>query len=68
MNQQTACLAEMRTIGKKTLEELEADPDQTAVVIFARPYNGFVEEAHMGIPHKLASRGIRVIPFDFLPV
>ncbi len=65
LNQQTACMAEMRAIGKKTLEELESDPEQTAVVIFGRSYNGFVEEAHMGIPHKLASRGVRVIPFDF---
>ncbi|MDX2497140.1 MAG: acyl-CoA dehydratase activase, partial [Desulfobacterales bacterium] len=65
LNQQTACMAEMRVMGKKTLEELEADLDRTAVVIFGRSYNGFVEEAHMGIPHKFASRGVRVIPFDF---
>ncbi|MBW2406381.1 MAG: activase [Deltaproteobacteria bacterium] len=66
MKRQTACMAEMSHIGKKVLQQLEADPNQIAVVIFARPYNGFVEEAHMGIPHKLASRGILVIPFDFL--
>ncbi len=66
VNRQTACMAEMSDIGKKMLQQLEADPNQIAVVIFARPYNGFVEEAHMGIPHKLASRGILVIPFDFL--
>ncbi len=66
LKQQTECMAEMKQIGEKTLKELEADPDKTAVVIFARSYNGFVEEAHMGIPHKLASRGILVIPFDFL--
>ena len=48
------------------MTELEAHPDKTAVVIFARPYNGFAEEAHMGIPHKLASRGVMVLPFDFL--
>jgi len=66
LKQQTECLAEMKQIGETALKELKADPDETAVVIFARPYNGFVEEAHMGIPHKLASRGIRVIPFDFL--
>jgi len=65
LDRQTACEAEMRTMGKKVLEELESDPDQTAVVIFGRSYNGFVQEAHMGIPHKLASRGVRVIPFDF---
>ena len=66
LKQQLKCMAEMRKVGEKALKELEADPDKTAVVIFARPYNGFVEEAHMGIPHKLASRGILAIPFDFL--
>jgi len=63
---QTACLDEMLEVGKSALEKLEADPDQTAVVLFGRSYNGFVEEAHMGIPHKLASRGVLVIPFDLL--
>ncbi len=67
VEQQEACFAEMREIGRKALAELEAQPDKTAVVIFARPYNGFVEEAHMGIPHKFASRGILVLPIDFLP-
>jgi predicted nucleotide-binding protein (sugar kinase/HSP70/actin superfamily) len=66
LKRQMECTAEMRAIGKEVIEELEADPDRTAVVLFARSYNGFVEEAHMGIPHKLASRGILVIPFDFL--
>ncbi len=35
-------------------------------MIFGRPYNSLVDEANMGIPHKLASRGILVIPLDFL--
>ncbi len=61
MAQQEACLAEMKMIGENVIGELESDPDQTGVVIFARPYNGFIEEAHMGIPHKFASRGILVI-------
>ncbi|MBW2606417.1 MAG: activase [Deltaproteobacteria bacterium] len=64
--QQTKCLAEMKEIGKKALIELETDPEKIAVVIFGRSYNGFVEEAHMGIPRKLASRGILCMPFDFL--
>jgi len=68
LKQQLKCMAEMREIGKKALKELEADPDKIAVVIFGRPYNGFVEEAHMGIPHKLASRGIMAMPLDFLPL
>ena len=49
------------------LEELEADPGAFAVVVFGRSYNAFVSEAHMGIPRKFATRGIRVIPIDMLP-
>lgn len=63
---QQACQNEMVAIGRDTLEELSKDPDKTGVVIFARPYNGFAEEAHMGIPNKLASRGVLVIPMDFI--
>ena len=66
VEQQRNCLAEMKSIGRQTLAALESDPDKFAVVLFARPYNGFVEEAHMGIPHKFASRGIQVMPLDFL--
>jgi predicted CoA-substrate-specific enzyme activase len=65
VKRQKACLAEMRRTGEDFLQQLETDPERTAVVIFGRSYNGFVEEAHMGIPHKLASRGIPVLPFDF---
>lgn len=64
---QRRCMAQMKNIGRDVLSELEADPDRMAVVIFGRPYNAMVEEAHMGIPHKLASRGVKIIPFDFLP-
>ena len=67
LQKQMKCIDEMKEIGKKVLEELESDPEKTGVVIFGRPYNGFVKEAHMGIPNKLASRGALVIPFDFLP-
>ena len=68
LEKQKACLAEMQALGAKALADLGKNPDQAAVVLFARPYNGFVEEAHMGIPHKLASRGVLVIPHDFLPM
>ncbi len=67
LDRQLRCLADMRTLGEKALAELESDPEKFGVVLFSRPYNGFVDEAHMGIPRKLASRGIYVIPFDFLP-
>jgi predicted CoA-substrate-specific enzyme activase len=66
LHQQKACAAEMKAIGQKALAELEADPEKFAVVIFSRPYSGYVDEAHMGIPHKFASRGILVMPLDFL--
>jgi predicted nucleotide-binding protein (sugar kinase/HSP70/actin superfamily) len=60
-----ACQHAMQAIGRRVLDELEADPDAAAVVLFGRPYNAFAGEANMGIPHKFASRGVRIIPFDF---
>jgi predicted CoA-substrate-specific enzyme activase len=63
---QEACAAAMRALGRRALERLEADPERFGVILFSRPYNGFAEEAHMGIPHKFASRGVPVIPLDCL--
>ena len=63
---QLDCFAAMKAAGRQALAELESRPDRFGVVIFSRPYNGFAEEAHMGIPHKFASRGFMVIPMDFL--
>ncbi len=54
--------------GNRILKDLEKNPDEFAIVILGRVYNSLVSEAHMGIPHKLASRGIRVIPLNFLPL
>lgn len=53
--------------GKKVLKEIEDSPDM-AIILFGRPYNAFSGLGNMGIPKKLASRGYRVIPQDFLPV
>jgi len=66
LKRQRDCFAEMKAVGRRVLAELQADPEKLAVVILSRPYSGFAEEAHMGIPHKFASRGITVIPLDFL--
>lgn len=66
LERQRACATEMRRLGQKVLAELAEDPERIAVVILSRPYNGCAAEAHMGIPHKFASRGIRVLPLDFL--
>ena len=68
LQKQIDCMKEMQAVGQRAIEELEADPDKIAVVIFSRPYNGYADEAHMGIPHKFASRGILTIPLDFLKI
>jgi predicted nucleotide-binding protein (sugar kinase/HSP70/actin superfamily) len=52
--------------GKKVLAEIESDPNEIAVVLFGRPYNAFADEANKGVPSKFSSRGIRILPFDFL--
>ncbi len=66
LDRQRRCGREMLRIGREALAELEKDPEKTAIVVFGRPYNAFADEAHMGIPHKLASRGVTVLPLDFL--
>ncbi len=68
LSRQKACLDEMRRLGRQMLASLADEPEKIAVVAFGRPYNAFVEGANMGIPHKLASRGVQVIPLDFLPI
>ncbi len=57
---------ELKSKGRELLSYLERNPDQKAVVLFGRPYNAFVSEANMGIPHKFASRGEIVLPYDML--
>ena len=56
----------MIELGEKAIQEIEQDPTRMGVVLFGRPYNAFVPEANKGIPHKFASRGITIIPVDFL--
>ncbi len=64
---QEECSSKMRAMGRKVLAELESDPEKIAVVVFGRAYNAFPGEANMGIPHKFATRGLTVVPFDCLP-
>lgn len=61
-----AMQAEMHEIGRKFIASLK--PDESAIVLFGRPYNAFSRHGNMGIPHKFASRGYRIIPHDFLPL
>jgi predicted CoA-substrate-specific enzyme activase len=64
---QAAAFAAMKEEGRKILAELERNPEEFAVVLFGRPYNAFALEANKGVPAKFASRGVRIIPYDFLP-
>ncbi|MEE8335536.1 MAG: acyl-CoA dehydratase activase [Candidatus Neomarinimicrobiota bacterium] len=57
---------EMREIGRQVIRKIEQDPNKIGMVLFGRPYNAYVPEANKGIPHKFASRGISIIPVDFL--
>lgn len=68
LEKQRACRQAMQRIGREAISQLESDPDQMAVVLCGRPYNAFAGEANMGIPHKIASRNVMVIPLDFLPI
>ena len=68
IDRQRRCMTAIRQMGEDFLSALEAQPSQPAVVLFGRPYNAFASEAHMGIPHKLASRGVSVLSCDALPL
>ncbi|HSV74732.1 MAG TPA: acyl-CoA dehydratase activase [Chthonomonadales bacterium] len=65
IREQQEYVARIKEIGRAALSHAEASPLPT-VVLFGRSYNAFASFAHMGIPHKFASRGIMVIPYDML--
>ena len=58
----------MQEEGRRFLAALEEDADRHAVVIFGRSYNACASQLNMGIPDKFSSRGVAVIPIDFLPL
>ena len=58
----------LKDMGKSVLDHLDKNPEQKASIIFGRPYNAFASETNMGIPHKFASQGELVLPFDMLPI
>ncbi len=68
IERQQQCVDAIKAMGRAFFDSLDNDPDRTAVVLFGRPYNAFAPEAHMGIPAKLASRGVAVLPLDALPL
>lgn len=54
--------------GQVFLEELAQHKTEMAIVLVGRPYNAMTKLGNMGIPRKLTSRGLRIIPQDFLPL
>ena len=56
----------MAARGREILDGLA--PDQRAVVIVSRPYNGCDPGANLAIPRKLRDMGVLAIPMDFLPL
>ncbi|MBD3319877.1 MAG: activase, partial [Chitinivibrionales bacterium] len=57
----------IKKAGAHILETMEKEKERFAIVLFGRPYNAFAREANLAIPTKFASRGIHIIPWDFLP-
>lgn len=58
----------LKEIGTEVLKNLENNPGKRAIVAFGRPYNALTSVANMGIAHKFASSGEKIIPFDMLPL
>jgi len=56
----------MQSRGKDILDNLE--PEDKAVIIVSRPYNGCDPGLNLGLPKKLMDLGIIPIPLDFLPI
>lgn len=61
-----AAVTHMKEIGRSILEDLQNNPDKIGIVLFGRSYNALSKHANMGIPHKFASRGYVVFPWEFL--
>jgi predicted CoA-substrate-specific enzyme activase len=66
VNIQEKVFEDFQSYGRKFLEEINSDNDKIGIVLLGRAYNSFADEANMGIPKKISSRGISVIPLDFL--
>lgn len=58
---------QLQVVGSKALQRLKNEQGTFGMVLFGRPYNSFTSDANMGIPHKIASRSVVVIPYDMLP-
>ncbi|MCX8035767.1 MAG: acyl-CoA dehydratase activase [Candidatus Sumerlaeia bacterium] len=52
--------------GREVLESLR--PDERALVIVSRPYNGCDRGINLDVPRKLRQMGVQAIPLDMLPL
>jgi predicted CoA-substrate-specific enzyme activase len=64
---QNSFVRKCKEIGRNFLSNIERSGEK-AIVLFGRPYNALVKNGNMGIPEKVASRGYKIIPYDFLPL
>jgi predicted CoA-substrate-specific enzyme activase len=67
VQKQNAFFSGMKEEGRRILKRLEEDPSKIAIVLFGHSYNSTAIETNKGVPFKFASRGIEIIPYDFLP-
>lgn len=63
---QAAFEAAVKEEGRKALDRIEKE-NRIGIVLVGRPYNAFAKVANMGVPMKFASRGITIMPYEFLP-
>lgn len=56
--------ARQRKRGREVLEAL--GPDELAMVVVSRPYNGADPGLNLGLPQKMAQLGVLALPMDFL--
>ncbi|MBN2716530.1 MAG: activase [Deltaproteobacteria bacterium] len=66
VEQYEAFLSSYRALGKKVLDEVKQHPENRYICLLGRPYNAFTRDANMGIPRKIISNGVSVIPFDMI--
>ncbi|MBI5538227.1 MAG: activase [Deltaproteobacteria bacterium] len=59
-------VAAYRELGRKVLKEVRDNPDRVFIALLGRPYNAFTRDANMGIPRKITSQGVTLIPFDMI--
>jgi predicted CoA-substrate-specific enzyme activase len=56
----------VREEGEKIFNDLA--PDEKAMVIVSRPYNGYDRRLSLELPDKIRNLGYKAIPIDFLPI